>query len=54
MYIKHIDTDLPNYLNDLANKYFPIKISDLKKGSTEESNFKTILKKLTEMIKLCG
>ncbi|CAD8069351.1 unnamed protein product [Paramecium sonneborni] len=54
LYIKHIDTDLPNYLNDLANKYFPIKISDLKKGSIEESNFKEILKKLTEMIKLCG
>lgn len=54
LYVKNIDTNLPNYLNDLANKYFPIKISDLKKDSNEEKNFNTIIKNLTEMIKLCG
>lgn len=41
-------------MNDLANKYFPIKIADLKKDSIEEANFKVIVKKITEMIKLCG
>ena len=30
LYVKHVDKNLPNYLGNLANRYFPIKMSDLK------------------------
>lgn len=30
LYVKYIDKHLPNYLGNLANRYFPIRMSELK------------------------